>query len=159
MAGKKTLQKIIALYQIKTGETELDPEKIARFAVENGVELPTPKDPFEILKQEISTAAREELRYDEKTGRPYRAYHKLPVRHGGQTSFVFLDIENATRPQMHRSLNMRREQMVDDGLHLSYDIDRWNSQHPDEDPIQIEMDLTLDIAWRRASKDDDDQAA
>lgn len=67
MAGKKQLQKIIALYRAKTGETELDPKKIASFALKNGVELPRPKDPLEILAQEISVAAREELRRDEGT--------------------------------------------------------------------------------------------
>lgn len=152
MAGKKQLQKVIALYRVMTGETELDPKRIAEFAVKNGVELPLPKDPLEILAQEISGAAREELRRDEKTRRPYRAYHSLPIKHpDGQVSFIFVDIEDATRPQMHRSLTKRREQMVGDAVHMIYDADRWNSQHPDLEPIQIALDFEPDVEWRKAS--------
>lgn len=153
MASKKQLQKIIALYRIKTGETELDPKKMADFAVKNGVELPRPRDPFEILAHEISVAAREELRRDENTKRTYRAYHSLPIHHpDGQISFVFVDIEDATRPQMHRSLNKRREQMIGDAVRLTDDADRWNSRHPDLEPIQIPLDFGPDVEWRKAAE-------
>lgn len=140
------------LYRVTTGETELDPKKIAEFALKHGVELPKPRDPIELLAREISVAAREELRRDEKTNRPYRAYHSLPIQHAdGQVSFVFVDIEDATRPQMHRSLTKRREQMVGDAVHLVYDADRWNSQHPDLEPIQMALDFGPDVAWRKAT--------
>lgn len=153
MASKKQLQKIIALYRIKTGETELDPRRIAEFAVKSGVDLPRPKSPFELLAHEISVAAREDLRRDEKTNRTYRAYHSLPIHHpDGQVSFVFVDIEDATRPQMHRSLNKRREQMIGDAVRLIDDADRWNSQHPDVEPIQIPLDFGPDVEWRKAAE-------
>lgn len=153
MAGKKHLQKIIALYRLQTGETELDPKKMAEFAVRHGVPLPRPKEPLELLAKEISVAAREDLRRDEVTNRPYRAYHSLPIGHAdGQVSFVFVDIEDATRPQMHRSLTMRREQMIGDAVHLMNDADRWNSQNRDVDPIQMALDFGPDVAWRRAAE-------
>lgn len=159
MAGKKKLQKMISLYRAMTGETELDSKKIADFAVRNGVPLPQPKDPLELLAKEISVAAREDLLVDEKTGRPFRAYHSLPINHpDGQTSFVFIHIEDATRPQMHRSLTKRREQMVGDAVHLTYDADRWNSRNPDAEPIQMELDFSLDVEWRKAT-DGEDEAA
>jgi hypothetical protein len=158
LAGKKQLQKIIALYRVMTGETELDPKKMAEFAIKNGVELPTPKNPLELLAREISVAAREELRRDEKTKRPYRAYHSLPIEHPDkQVSFVFVDIDDATRPQMHRSLTKRREQMVGDAVHLIYDADRWNSQNPDLEPIQMAMDFGPDVEWRKATDDADEE--
>jgi hypothetical protein len=152
VAGKKQLQKIIALYRAVTGETELDPKKMAAFAVKNGVQLPQPKNPLELLAHEISVAAREDLRRDEKTNRPYRVYHSLPIQHAdGQTSFVFVDIEDATRPQMHRSLHKRREQMVGDAVNMTYDADRWNSQHADLEPITIPLDFGPDVEWRKAT--------
>jgi hypothetical protein len=162
MASKKQLQKIIALYRIKTGETELDPKKMAEFAVKNGVELPRPKNPFEILAHEISVAAREDLRRDENTRRTYRSYHSLPILHpDGQISFVFVDIEDATRPQMHRSLNKRREQMIGDAVRLIDDADRWNSQHPNVEAIQIPLDFGPDVEWRKAAEapEDEDEEA
>ena len=151
MAAKKQLQKIIALYRVMTGETELDPKRIAEFAVRNGVELPQPKDPLELLAREISVAAREDLRRDETTNRPYRAYHSLPIEHpDGQVSFVFVDIDDATRPQMHRSLTKRREQMVGDAVHLIYDAERWNAQNSSLEPIQMALDFGPDVDWRKA---------
>ena len=66
----------------------------------------------------------------------------------------WVDIDEAPRKPMVKSLNNRREQMVDDGLMLSYDADHWNSIHPDEEPIQLEMDLTPDIEWRKNSPDE-----
>jgi hypothetical protein len=160
MAGKKQLQKIIALYRAMTGETELDPKKMAAFAIKNGVDLPTPKDPLELLAHEISVAAREELRRDEKTKRPYRAYHSLDIVHpDGQVSFVFVDIQDATRPQMHRSLTKRRDQMVGDAVRMIYDADRWNSQNPDLEAIQIPLDFGPDVEWRKATDSMEDEDA
>jgi len=47
---------------------------------------------------------------------------------------------------MQLSLVNRREQMVSDGLMLTYDQDHWNSVHPTEEPIQLPMDLTLTLS-------------
>ena len=129
MAGSKTLQQMIKLYKVKTGKTELDPVEIAKFAVKNGVELPAPTDPMKMLVKQISQAAREEMRTDRKTGRPYRAYHSLPIKQGQETFFYWVDIDDATRSQMVRSTNRRREQVVGDVVQLQFDLDHWAAAH------------------------------
>lgn len=113
-------------------------------------------DPMEVLAREFSTAAREIIEYDKKTGNPYRVYHALKASHGGTQLHFFVDIEEATRSQMLVSLVNRREQMVSDGLMLSYDQDHWNSAHDSEEPIQLPMDLTFDIELRKNAPDEDD---
>lgn len=158
MAGHKTLQKMIKLYKMKTGKTELDPAEIAAFAVKNGVELPEPVDPMKQLIKQISAAAREEMRTDRVTGRPYRAYHSLPVKQGQDTFFFWVDIEDATREQMVRSTNRRREQIVGDVVQLTFDLDHWAAANPDEEPIEVEKDFGPDVEWRKAA-DNDDEAA
>jgi hypothetical protein len=60
---------------------------------------------------------------------------------------------------MLKSLNLRREQMVGDGLQLSYDADHWNSLHPSEEKIQLEMDLSFDIELRKHAADAFDEEA
>lgn len=157
MAGIKTLQKLIALYRNKTGETELDPVKIAEFALRNGVTLPKPSDPMKLLIQDISQAAREEMRVDKDTGRPYRAYHSLPIQLGSETLFVWVDIDDATRPQMLRSTNRRREHVVGELVQLSLDLDHWAAANPDVDPIVLETDFSLDVEWRKAGDDVDNK--
>jgi hypothetical protein len=61
--------------------------------------------------------------------------------------------------QMHVSLMSRREQMVSDGVMLTYDQDHWNTSHPTEEPIQLPLDLTFDIELRKNAPDEDEGAA
>jgi len=156
MAGTKTLQKLIALYRIKTGETELDPVKIAEFAVKNGVKLPPPTDPMKLLVRQVSQAAREEMRIDKETGRPYRAYHSLPIQQGEETLFVWVDMDDATRPQMVRSSNRRREHVVGELVQLDLDLEHWAAINPLVEPIELEKDFTLDVEWRKAAEEEDE---
>jgi hypothetical protein len=155
MAGKKTLQKMIELYKIRTGVIEMDPLEIAKFAVANGVELPAPVDPFKQLVKQISEAAREVVRTDRITGRPYRAYHSLPIKQGQETFFFWVDIDDATRPQMLRSSNRRREQVVGELVQHTFDLEHWAAANPDKEPIHLEKDFNLDVAIRMASNDDE----
>lgn len=153
------MQRLIRHYRDETGETEVDMKKVARFAALMGWKMPTPKDPLDILAQELSRAARDEMEYDRDTGRPYRVNHAIAQKQGTQTVFVWVDINEAPRSVMLRSLNLRREQMVGDGLQLTYDADHWNSQHQDEDKLQLEMDLSFDIELRKHAADAEDEAA
>lgn len=155
MASTKQLQKLIRLYRMKTGETELDMKKVAEFAVKQGVELPRPQDPLDLLAKQITRAAREDLGKSEKTGRPHRNYHALPIKSGDQLSFVYVSIDDATRPQMQRSLNRRREQMVDDAVMLMNDADRWNELNPKAEQLEPELDLGFDVELRRAGEEVD----
>ena len=49
---------------------------------------------------------------------------------------------------MHKSLIMRREQMVGDGVQLTLDAMHWNNINPKEEPITIPLDFTEDIEER-----------
>lgn len=159
MSKKREMQRLIRAYKDETKERELDMHKVAKWAVGKGWTLPKPPDPMEVLAREFSTAAREVIEYDKATGRPYRVYHALKAAHGGTQLHFFVDIEEATRSQMQVSLVNRREQMVSDGLMLTYDQDHWNSAHPTEEPIQLPMDLTFDIELRKSVPEEDGGAA
>jgi len=157
MSKKKDLQRLIRHYKDETGEIQVDMKKVAKFAELMGWEMPIPKDPLDILAQELARAARDEIKHDESTGRPYRVNHAVPIKQGQQSLFVWIDIDEAPRALMVKSLNLRREQMVGDGLQLSYDEDRWNSRNPDEEKIQTEFDFTFDIELRRHAADAEDE--
>lgn len=151
------MQRLIRVYKDETGEREVDMQKVARFAIGKGWPMPIPQSPIDILAKRFSDAARVEVRQDAKSGKPYRANHAIPVP--GQLTFVWIDIDEAPRKPMLKSLINRREQMVGDGLQLTLDADHWNSINPKEAPIELPMDLTLDIEWRKNAPDDDEQAA
>ena len=155
-------QKLIRAFRDETGETEIDMRKVAEFAVIKGWPLPRPSDPLDMLAKLFSEAARLEIRHDPGTGNPYRANHAVPKRTvSGQLSFAWVDIDDpkTTPLNMRASLVMRREQMVDDGLQLTFDMERWNSIRKEDEHIDLPMDLTFDIELRRAARDDDEEAA
>jgi hypothetical protein len=157
MSKVHELQKIIRLYREETGETELDMHEIARFALNKGWPMPKPKSPIDLLASDIKEAARLDVRKDRASGRPYRAYHAVPAYDAkGQGTFYWIDIDDpaTTFSNMRKSMVRRREQMVDDGVLLSLDIDHWNSVRPKEEQIELPMDLELDIEWRKNSMDD-----
>ena len=120
--------------------------------------MPIPPSAIDLLAKQFTDSARVETNYDKETGKPYRVYHAIPS--GGQLNlFVYVDIDDATRNQMLKSCVNRREQMVSDGLQLTFDMEHWNNINPEEDPIDLPMDLELDIEWRKNTPDDDDEAA
>lgn len=156
MSKHHDMQRIIRQYRDETGETDVDMKKVAQYAVQMGWPLSLPVDPLEVLAKEFSRAAREEIKHDAVTGKPYRVNHSLPVP-GGQLR-LWIDIDQAPRPKMLRSLMNRREQMVGDGLQLSFDTDHWNSINPTEEPIVIPLDLTDDVEWRKNAPDEEEEA-
>lgn len=152
--------RMIALYVEETGAADIDMEKVVRWAVSTkGWPLPVPVDPIDRLIKEFSRAAREVHGRDEKTGKPYRKYHAVTQGYGAGQMTFWVDIDNpkTTRTKMHKSLTQRREMMVADGVQLSFDADHWNSTHPAEDPIEIPLDFTDDVLWRKNAPDEDDE--
>lgn len=149
MTRLEEMQRIIRLYRQETGIQEVDMHKVAVFATSKGWPLPKPTSPLEILAAQFTQAAREEIRKDQVTGRPYRANHAIPVTQGGVQLHLWIDIDTATRKPMHKSLINRREQIVGDCVQLSLDADHWNRIHPNDQPIQIPLDFTDDTEWRK----------
>lgn len=153
MATKhKEMQNIIRQFKGETGMHEVDMHAVVKWAVAHGWPLPKPVDPYDRLAQEFSRAAREEIRHDKVTGDPYRANHAYPASQNGKQLMLWVDIDEAPRMPMLKSLVLRREQMVDDGVMLTYDAEHWNRMHSDEEPIQIELDINLDVKWRMNAK-------
>lgn len=150
MATKhQEMQRLIRLYKDETGKTEINMRDVAKYAAAKGWPLPAPVDPLDRLAREFSQAAREEIRYDKITKRPYRANHAITITQGQDQLHLWIDIDEARRGPMVKSLVQRREQMVGDGLQLTLDAEHWNRIHSDEEPINLPMDLTDDIQWRK----------
>lgn len=160
MATKhQRMQSLIRFYKFETGQKEVDMHEVAAWAVRRGFPLPKPAEALDMLAKEFAKAAREEIRHDSQTGRPYRANHAFPTSHGAQSSMLWIDIDEAPRSPMLKSLMKRREQMVGDGLQLSLDADHWNGSNLNEEPIVIPLDFTDDVEWRKNAPDDEEQEA
>lgn len=159
MAKTRELQLIIRQFKEATGTREVDMHEVARWAVSNGWDLPTPVNPIDRFAQDLSRAARQEIRHDAVTGKPYRANHAIVTKNGDVQLHLWIDIDEARRPQMLVSATLRREQMVGDGLQLTLDLDHWNSINRDEEPIELPMDFTDDIEWRKNAPEEDSEAS
>jgi hypothetical protein len=158
MSKKKDMQRLIRAWKDETGEQAIDMNKVAQFALSKGWPMPVPKSPVDILAAQFADAAREEIDHDKKTGRPYRVYHAYPVASGQTNLFHWVDIREAPRKVMLKSFVNRREQMVGEGLQLTFDMMFWNSHNPAEEPISLPMDIGPDIEWRIAAEGLEDAA-
>lgn len=153
------LQNIIKLYRQRTGNESVDMHEVAKFAAEMGYQLPKPKTAIERLAEQLSAAAREEVRRDSVTGRPYRANLAVVQWVNGSQLTLWHDIDVAPRRVAQKAFVQRREQMVGDALQLTLDVSHWNRVHEHEDPIVMPLDFTDDVEWRLNAPDVDDKAA
>jgi hypothetical protein len=148
------LQKLIRWYKQETGIKDVNMHAVAEFAMEHGWKMPKPKSEVDLLAQDLSKAAREEIRVDRKTGKPYRANHAYTAPNGQGQLTLWIDIDEAPRFVMHKSLINRRNQMVGDALQLRLDQLHWNAINPNDEPIEIPLDFEDDVEWRLNTPDD-----
>ncbi len=157
MSKVEERQRFIRYWKEVTGETEVDMRKVAELAVKMGQRPPPPIDPIDAVAKQYRDAAKQDIRRDSKTKRPYRGWHAVPnTTADGQRVFSYIDIDDPkTKPERFRKSSvMRREQMIDDGVQLRLDENHWNSTRPAEQQIEpLPMDLEPDINWRIASLD------
>ena len=158
MTQHQRMQAVIRQFKMETGTTEVDMGDVADWAIAHGWRLPKRIPPRDMLAKEFARAARDEMRHDDRTGRPYRANHAVPTTdQNGQTSFRWVDIDEAPRAPMLKSLMRRREQIISDGLQLSFDAEHWNRINPREQPIAIPLDFTEDVEERTSILDEGEQ--
>jgi hypothetical protein len=147
----------------ETGETEVDMHAVARMAMRMGWKAPPPITEEDRLAKVFRDAARQDIRHDKKTGRPYRGYHAVPkYADDGQLFFSYIDIDDPkTKPEsFRRSCVMRREQTIDDQVALRLDQIHWNDDRPIEQHVEIlPADLEFDIDIRLAAMDGEEKAA
>jgi hypothetical protein len=161
MATKpQELQRWIRQYRQESGIKEVDHHDLAVWLKAKGWPMPTPANPIDMLAKQISEAARQETRRDSATGRDYRAYHcfKVPQPNGTQLH-LWVDIDEATRSQMWKSLINKREQMVGEAVRVADDQDHWNRINPSQEPINVPLDFGPDVEWSRNAPGEDEKAS
>ncbi len=150
MATKaQELERWIREYRRITGIKEVDHHKLALWLERKGWPMPKPKSAVELLAKQISDVARQATRHDEVSGLEYRAYHSFTVPSGDGQLTLWVDIDEATRHQMLKSTVNKREQMVGEAWRLTIDVEHWNRINADKEPIQVPLDFTDDVEWRR----------
>lgn len=163
MSSTEKRQSFIRYWKEKTGETEVDMHEVAKLALKMGWTAPPQSTPEDRLAKLFKVAAKQDIRHDRKTGRPYHGYHAYPkMTVEGQYVFSYIDIDDPkTRPQnFKKACVMRREQSVDDLFALFLDQTHWNKTRPAEQQVEmLPADLDFDIQLRLAAMDKKPEAA
>jgi hypothetical protein len=142
------MQRFIRHYKQVKSVTEIDMKEVAKFAEDMGWPLPKPQNPLELLAKEFSAAAREEVRHDKETKRPYKANLAITTRQGDQQMTFWIDTDEAPRHRMVKALHLYREQMVGEAVIGTNTADHWNRKNPKEEPLLFDTDLSYDTQWR-----------
>lgn len=153
------MQSIIKRYRAETGNDSVDMREVAKYAAGMGWPLPKPKTALDRLAEQFSGAAREEMRKDEVTGRPYRANLAVTTWQGQTQMTLWTDIDVAPRYVAHKSFQQRREQMIGDAVQLTFDVMHWNRVNEIDEAIEMPMDFTDDVQWRMNAPDENEKAA
>lgn len=93
-----------------------------------------------------------EIYFTDQKGRRVRMLHPATVKRQGTLFTEWDDIRTASRSHMHLSSQQKRRSIVGECRQLKTDIDSFNDAHPNETPIQISFDFTMDIAEIEAAK-------
>lgn len=159
MTKAQQMQNIIKRYREETGKESINMHDVAKYAAGMGWPLPKPKTALERLAEQFSSAAREEVRKDEITGKPYRANLAVTTWHGSQQMTLWTDIDVAPRHVAHKSFQQRREQTVGDIVQLTFDVMHWNRVNETEEEIVMPTDFTDDVLWRINAPDEEEKSA
>ena len=159
MTKAQQMQAIIKRFREETGNDSVSMHDVAKYAVGMGWPLPKPKTALDRLAELFSGAAREEMRRDDVTGRPYRGNLAVTTWQGNTQITLWTDIEVAPRPVAHKSFQQRREQTIGDVLQLTFDVMHWNRINDKDTPIDMPPDYTDDILWRMNAPDENIKAA
>jgi len=151
MSKNEELQRWHRQYKMETGIREVDIREFAAWLEGKGWKMPTPPSAIDLLAKQAAVALREEMRNDKETGEPYRVNHYYTVTREGEQYRLWFDIDEAAREPMRVAIAMRRQQMVGDATQLVRDAEHWNRRNSSEEPIQVELDLALDVEIERAA--------
>lgn len=153
-----------AIFGRYTEEVSADPvslDEVAAWAIKRGLYQPAPRDIVKICRDALADSLRQEKRIDEK-GRKYRAKHSVRTWIQGQQLSLWADIDTAPRSFLEKSFGQRRKSIADDCFQIKQDVDHFNDEHPDEEPIQMIIDFSDDVAEMEAAARQDtgnDEAA
>ena len=147
-------------YKRVTGKTEVSMAEVATAAAKEGWPIPPPISGIDRLAKQFADAAREEIRYDGKTKRPYRANLAITQRLSDGTQLaLWIDTDEADRDKMEMAKVKYREQMIGEAVIGTNTFDHWNRIHPEQLPIQFDTDFRDEVQWRLNAPDEDEEAS
>jgi hypothetical protein len=136
-------------YRASGAEWPTDKKTLASWMIRNKLWGPTRKSEIDLLAEQLGRALRNDY-MDDPQGRRVRKKHAMPVRRdlpdGTHEQLMFwIDMTDASRPQMDAAFQHRRGGIVNDCVQLRLDVDSYNENHNDSEPIQISFQFEDDV--------------
>lgn len=145
---KEQLQRVWHLYEKEHGSVPATTRDAVRWGASRGMIQVPEVDPYSKLAEDMSTALREEYAVD-GDGRRYRVNHAVRATRGGVQYTFWAIMKDAPREHMQKAFVQRREQIVDDCVQLSTDVEAYNAMNSDQMPLPMLLDFRDDVAERR----------
>lgn len=148
------LQRIFDRYLIEVDSSPVSLDLVADWAIQNRLFMPEPRDIRKLCRDALADSLRQEKRKDSK-GRMYRAKHSVRESFGGVQVSLWADIDkDPPRTFMKKSFSQRRKSIADDCFQAKQDVDHYNDAHPNDEPIQLILDFSDDVAEMEAAEKD-----
>lgn len=145
----ETLHGFVEQYRASGGEWPTDKKTLASWMIRNNLWRPMRKTEIDLLAEQLGRALRNEY-MDDPQGRRVRKKHAMPVRRdlpdGTHEQLMFwIDMTDASRPEMDAAFQHRRGGIVNDCVQLRVDVDSYNQNYNDSEPIQMSFQFEDDV--------------
>ena len=156
-------QQMIEVFDRYAAEVDASPtplEDVAQWAVMKGLYKPNLKTLLQMCRDDMADALRQDKRVDEE-GRTYRAKLSVRTSIGGTQLSLWADADLAPRSFVEKAFHQTRKGIANDCFQLKQNVDHFNFARGGENPIQLVLDFTDDVAELEAGRDADrdDEAA
>lgn len=148
----KQMQKIVQEYRGSGQPWPTSAKNIADWAITTGRWQMPAAAIRRRCADDVASAMREEY-YTDNRNRRVRLLHPAPLFNQGERTIVWDDIRTAARSHMQLSFQNRRQGVVADCRQFKVDVDSYNDAHPQDEPIQIVFDFTMDLAELEAAEE------
>lgn len=147
MTRTEELQQIRRDYQRETGKTCITPQEMAEWAIDRSRYkwIPSRSDTISKCVAELSHAMNQETFVDEQ-GRTVRLMRAVSEKRGQKTMAFWESMLTAPREHIALSFQQRRIGIVADCRKLKVDVDSYNQNRNNGQPIQMVFDFTDDLA-------------
>ncbi len=155
-AANTGMQRIVDEYRACGQPWPASSTTIARWTINNKKWDKGGSAMVQLCAREIAKALHDEY-YTDPQGRRVRVKHA--VRTDEET--LWGDLRTEPREFIQAALSQRRKQIVGDCRQLKTDVDSYNDNHCDGDPIQLSLDFSDDVVTHKydATQIDPDLAA
>lgn len=150
----------------ETGQESGDPSDFIDWALAGKRLALRPQDMKQLLRKQVTQALRQSRRYDEAGRFTYRAKQSVMIfGEGGLPTKHYFDTDaGGTQTLRQKSVRQRREAIANDVYRAVCDVERMNTNFPDEPQLNLFPDFSDDILELRAAEqasfeDDEDGEA